>query len=163
MDSTTMLESIEALELAPDSRSHRLWEMTWNRTHEAALHKKLLVGCGENTLVGHARDFAMLLEASEPFIQDDELIVGGGLVTPEDGSVFDLGHYDPHFPPNHGILLSMGLAGIRDDAQSRAAEEADPDEHGFLEAVSIAYDAADGTWAGSVKPEDLGSIIEEVQ
>ena len=142
MDSKIELESADALELASDSRSFRLREMTWNRTHEAALRTKLIVGCGEGTLVGHARDFAALLEASEPFIQDGELIIGGCLVTPEDGSDFDLGHYDPHFPPSHATILSMGLAGIRDNAQQRAAQETDPDRREFLEAVVIAYDAA---------------------
>ena len=60
------LERAEALELASDSRSFRLREMVWNRTHEAAVHTRLIVGCGEDTLVGYARDFAALLEASEP-------------------------------------------------------------------------------------------------
>jgi pyruvate-formate lyase len=142
MDPTTELESVDALELTPGSRSFRLREMVWNRTHEAALHKKRIVGCGEDTLVGHARDFAALLEASEPFVQRDELIIGGCLATPEDGSDFDLGCYDPHFPPGHGTILSMGLAGIREDAQKRAAQETDLDKRGFLDAVAIAYDAA---------------------
>jgi formate C-acetyltransferase len=142
MDSTTELESLNALELVPGSRSDRLRKMCWRGTHEAAQHTKRIVGCGEDTLVGHARDFAALLEASEPFIQDDEWIVGGGLVTPTEGSQFDLGHYDPHFPPNHARILHMGLAGIRDHAQARAAQESDPARHEFLEAVGIAYDAA---------------------
>jgi pyruvate-formate lyase len=144
MDATTEFERVDALELAPGSRSYRLREMCWSGTHEAAMHKKRIVGCGEDTLVGHARDFAALLEASEPFIQDDEMIVGGGLVTPEEGSEFNLGHYDPHFPPNHAAILSAGLAGIRDSAQERAARETDPEGRGFLEAVAIAYDAACG-------------------
>jgi formate C-acetyltransferase len=142
MDSTTDLESADALELVPGSRSDRLREMCWRGTHEAARHSGRIEGCGEDTLVGHARDFAALLEASEPFIQDDEWIVGGGLVTPAEGSRFDLGIYDPHFPPNHARLLSMGLAGIRDHARERAAQESDPARREFLEAVGIAYDAA---------------------
>jgi formate C-acetyltransferase len=144
MDVTTAFESVDELELASDSRSFRLREMCWRGTHEAALHTKRIVGCGEDTLVGHARDFAALLEASEPFIQSDELIIGGCLATPEEGSEFDLGHYDPHFPPNHGTILHVGLAGIRDNAQQRAARETDPDRREFLEAVAIAYDAACG-------------------
>ncbi len=142
MDPSIVLESLESLELASDSRSFRLREMVWNGTHEAAVHTRLIVGCGEDTLVGHARDFAAVLEASEPFIQDDELIIGGCLATPEEGSDFDLGYYDPHFPPGHEIILNVGLAGIRDHAQKRAAQETDLDKRAFLEAVAIAYDAA---------------------
>ena len=149
MDSMARLEHMDTLALAPGSRSARLRERVWNRTHEAALHSKRIVGCGEDTLVGHARDFATVLEASEPFIQDDELIVGGCLVTPSEGSHFDLGHYDPHFPPNHEAILGVGLPGIRDSAQQRAANRtqgtrsgADPEKREFLEAVAIAYDAA---------------------
>jgi len=144
MDFTKALESRDELELVPSSRSFRLREMCWNGTHEAALHKRRIVGCGEHTLVGHARDFAALLEASEPFIQSDELIIGGCLPTPEEGSDFDLGLYDPHFPPNHGTILAVGLAGMRDKARQRAARETDPDRREFLEAVAIAYDAACG-------------------
>jgi hypothetical protein len=143
MDPTIELERTgESLELAPDSRSFRLRDMVWNRTHEAAVHTKLIVGSGEDTFVGHAKDFAALLEASEPFIQDDELIIGGCLAAPEDGSDFDLGYYDPHFPPGHQTILSVGLVGMRDNARQRAAQEADPDRREFLEAVAIAYDAA---------------------
>jgi hypothetical protein len=142
MDRSIELESIEALELASDSRIFRLREMCWSRTHEAALHPRRIVGCGEGTLVGHARDFAAVLEASEPFIQDDGWIIGGCLATPEEGSDFDLGHYDPHFPPNHATILRLRLAGIRDHAQERAAREADAGRREFLEAVAIAYDAA---------------------
>jgi hypothetical protein len=36
MDPSIELESLESLELAPDSRSFRLREMVWNGTHEAA-------------------------------------------------------------------------------------------------------------------------------
>ena len=142
MDPTTGLESADALELAPGSRSFRLREMVWGRTHEAALHRKRIAGCGEDTLIGHARDFAALLEASEPSIQSDELIVGSCLVIPQDGSDFDLGHYDAHFPPGHQTILSVGLAGMRDNARKRLAQETDPDKRAFLEAVTIAYDAA---------------------
>jgi pyruvate-formate lyase len=142
MDSTTELEGVEALELAPSSRVYRLREMCWSGTHEAALQRRRIVGCGEHTLVGHAKDFRALLEASEPFIQDDELIVGCCLVTPQEGSELDLGHYDPHFPPNHEAILKVGLAGMRDGAQDRVAGETDPHKRQFLEAVAIAYDAA---------------------
>jgi formate C-acetyltransferase len=138
------LEGAEALELAPDSRVYRLREMCWRGAHGAARHSKRIAGCGEDTLVGHARDFAALLEASEPFIQDEEWIVGGCLATPAEGSQFDLGQYDPHYPPSHARILRMGLAGIRDHAQERVARETDPEKREFLEAVTIAYDAACG-------------------
>ena len=144
MGTVTGLERVDALELDPGCRSFRLREMCWRGTHEAAVHRKRIVGCGEDTLVGHARDFAALLKASEPFVQDDEWIVGGCLATPEEGSDFDFGHYDPHFPPNYRTLLSVGLAGIRDQARERTARETDPERHAFLEAVAIAYDAACG-------------------
>ncbi len=142
MDHSIAFESLGSLALDPESRSFRLREMVWEGTHEAAVHARRIVGCGEDTLVGHARDFAALLEASEPFIQEDELIVGGCLTTPAEGSDFDLGIYDPHFPPGHERILNTGLSGMRDDAQERAAREPDPERREFLEAVAIAYDAA---------------------
>jgi pyruvate-formate lyase len=142
MDCLIEFESAETLELAPDSRIFRLREMCWNGTHDAAMHTRRIIGCGEDTLVGHARDFRAILEASEPFIQDDELIIGGCLVTPEEGSHFALGHYDPHFPPNYATILRVGFTGIRDNAQERVAQENDPDRREFLEAVAIAYGAA---------------------
>ena len=136
------IENLDALELLPDSKSYRLREMCLNETHKAARHTRRIDGCGEDTLTGHARDFATLLESSQPFIQDDELIVGGCMATPTEGSQFDLGIYDPHFPPNYARLLRAGLAGVRDHAQSRAAQETDPERREFLDAVAIAYDAA---------------------
>jgi pyruvate-formate lyase len=142
MDRSIEIEDLDTLELAPGSKSFRLREMCWRGTHEAAQHTRRIVGCGEDTLVGHARDFAALLEASEPFIQDDEWIVGGCLATPAEGSQFDLGQYDPHYPPNHANILRVGWAGIRDHAQERAEQESDPGRREFLEAVAISYDAA---------------------
>jgi pyruvate-formate lyase len=141
-DVSMMLDSSETLELATDGRSYRLWEMLWRGTHEAARHQKQIAGCGEDTLVGHARDFATLLDASEPFIQDEELIVGGCLATLEAGSQLVLGHYDPHFPPDYEMLLRVGLSCIRDEARERAAQEADPERRDFLAGVAIAYAAA---------------------
>ena len=44
-------ETLGSLELAPDSRSFRLRETIWNGTHEAAVHTRVIVGCGEDTLV----------------------------------------------------------------------------------------------------------------
>jgi pyruvate-formate lyase len=142
MDRSIEMETLETLALVPESRSHRLREMCWNETHKAAQHTRRIDGCGEDTLVGHARDFVTLLDSSQPFIQDDELIVGGCMATPTEGSQFDLGIYDPHYPPNHARLLRVGLPGIRDHAQERAAQETDPERREFLDAVAIAYDAA---------------------
>ena len=64
LDATTVFERVDALELTPGSRSYRLREMCWNETHKAAQHTRRIGGCGEDTLVGHARDFATLLDAS---------------------------------------------------------------------------------------------------
>jgi formate C-acetyltransferase len=132
----------DALELSPDSRSFQLREMTWDGTHEAALQEKSIAGCGEDTMTGHARDFAALLAASEPFIQSDERIVGACLAALKSGSALDLGQYDPHFPPGHETILRTGLAGLRDIARRRLERETAPDKRDFLKAVAIAYDAA---------------------
>ena len=64
MDYAIEIERLDTLGLDPESRSYRLREMCWSGTHEAARHTRPIAGCGENTLVGHARDFAALLEAS---------------------------------------------------------------------------------------------------
>jgi len=135
------LEGLD-LELDPASRSHRLRDMYWEKTHEAAMVRRSIVGCGEDTLTGHARDFAARLEASDPFIQPHELIVGACLAIPEDRERIDLGEYDPHYPPGHAVLLQKGPAGIRDEARERLQSEADPDRRDFLRAVEISYDAA---------------------
>jgi len=142
MDRSIEIEYLETLELAPESRSYRLREKSWQETHKAAQQIRRIDGCGEDTLVGHARDFAALLETSEPFMQDDELIIGGCMATPAEGSQFNLGIYDPHYPPNYARLLRVGLAGIRDHAQSRSAQETDLERREFLDAVAIAYAAA---------------------
>lgn len=130
------------LELDPDSRIFRLREMHWEKTHEGALASKPITGSGDDSLTGHARDFRSLLEASDPFIQPDELIVGTSLATPEDGESIDLGEYDPHYPPGHATLLTKGLAGIRDEARARLQGEADSASRDFLGAVEISYNAA---------------------
>ncbi len=142
MDTMIELESTGALDLASGSRSFRLREMYWSRTHEAALVEKRIAGSCEDTLLGHAKDFAALLEASDPFIQSDELIVGSCLAAPQDENELDLGFYDPHFPPGHRNILRMGLAGMRDNARRKLELETDPDKQVFLEAVMIAYDVA---------------------
>ncbi len=130
------------LELEPDGRSHHLRDMYWRKTHEAAMVRRPVSGCVEHTLTGHARDFATLLEASDPFIQPDELIVGACLATPEDGEQIDLGEYDPHYPPGHAMLLTRGLPGMRDEARERLQAETVPAGRDFLRAVEISYAAA---------------------
>lgn len=135
-------EELIQLELDPASRSFRLREMYWNKTHNKALVRKQIVGSGENTLTGHAKDFAALLEASDPFIQPDELIVGCSLTIPQDSKSIGLGYYNSHYPPGHETILRMGLAGIRDHARERLLTETDPDKQDFLRAVEISYDAA---------------------
>ncbi|MHB1319879.1 MAG: hypothetical protein ACYCYF_14795, partial [Anaerolineae bacterium] len=95
--------------LSPGSRSHLLREMYWQRTHTAAQVRKPVKASGDPSLSGHARDFAALLEASDPWIQPHELIVGCHLAVAEPGSGLDLGYYNPHYPPGHEMLLRIGL------------------------------------------------------
>ena len=142
--SATLLneETLDPPEFGPGDRIYRLREMYWNGTHDAAVVYKPLAGCGDDSLVGHARDFSLLLEGSEPFIQDDELIVGCCLATPEDKESLDLGYYDPHYPPGHDLILDKGLVGVRDIARERLSAEPDPGKRDFLRAVEISYDAA---------------------
>jgi formate C-acetyltransferase len=128
--------------LSPDSRSHRLREMYWQRTHTAAQTIRRVQASGDASLTGHARDFAALLDASDPWIQPHELIVSCHLALPEPGSGLDLGYHNPHYPPGHEILLRMGLPGMRDEAHRRLATETDPEKIDFLRAVEISYDAA---------------------
>ena len=130
------------LELSPASRSHRLRARYWQQTHLAAVARRPLIGCGEDTLVGHARDFATLLEASAPAIQAEELIVGICLALPEQRKALNLGYYNSHYPPGYVTLLRLGLAGIRDQARRRLETETDAARSDFLRAVEIAYDAA---------------------
>jgi pyruvate-formate lyase len=129
-------------ELTPNSRTYHLREMYWAKAHESVRVIKPICGCGEDTLIGHARDFAALLEASDPTIQPDERIVGCSLAVPEDPETLNLGHYDPHYPPGFELLLRKGLAGIRDEARARQETEANLDRREFLRAVEITYDAA---------------------
>lgn len=130
------------MELAPDSRSARLRESYWDRTHHQALVRKPIVGCGQDSLIGCAQDFATLLAASDPLIQPDEWIVGSHLAIPEEKDSIRLGFYDRHYPPGHATILRMGLPGIRDHARARWPRETDPDRREFLQAVEIVYDAA---------------------
>ena len=146
--SPTLLEDETLIELAlqPGSRIARLREMYWNKTHLQALVSKPVVGCGEDTLTGHAKDFAALLEASDPFIQPNELTVGCRLAIPQDSidglSGIDTGYYNRHYPPGHATILRMGLTGIRDHAGARLQTETDPEKRDFLRAVKISYDVA---------------------
>ncbi|MBN1581709.1 MAG: hypothetical protein JXA89_13475 [Anaerolineae bacterium] len=130
------------LELISQSRIDRLRESYWAGTYRQGVAHKAITGCGEDTLVGYATDFATLLAASDPFIQPDELIVGTRLAVPLDKEAVKLGDYNPHYPPGYATLLTMGLAGIRDHAQARLKTETDSDKKEFLHAVAIAYDAA---------------------
>lgn len=130
------------IDIESNSRSFRLREMYWNNTHNQGIVRKDVAGSGENTLIGHAKDFAALLEASDPFIQPNELIVGCALAIPEESKNINLGFYDGHYPPGHETILNMGLAGIRDHARERLSTETEPKKREFLEAVAISYDAA---------------------
>ncbi len=135
-------ESTVALDLLPQSRIHALRERYWQGTYRQAVTWKPIAGCGDGTLIGHARDFATLLAVSDPFIQPDELIVGTTLALPCEREALDLGYYDPHFAPGYATLLRLGLSGIRDHARARLREETDRHRREFIQAVEIAYDAA---------------------
>jgi len=142
MITESTLSDLIQLELNPTSRSFMLRDMYWEKSHNKALVRKQTTGSGENTLTGHAKDFATLLEASDPFIQPYELIVGTALAIPQDRKSIDLGYYNSHYPPGHETILHMGLAGIRDNARERLKDEKDPGKRDFLSAVEISYDAA---------------------
>ncbi|MDP6040372.1 MAG: pyruvate formate lyase family protein, partial [Candidatus Latescibacteria bacterium] len=129
-------------ELNPDSRSFRLREMYWDKTHCEALVSRPITGSGEDTLSGHAEDFAALLEASDPFIQPDELIVGCCLAAPENKKSINLGYYNAHYPPGHATILNKGLKGIQDQAENQLQEQTDPERRDFLQSVVISYRAA---------------------
>jgi pyruvate-formate lyase len=140
-ESTAQLMTVSPLDLNLDTgRSFRLRQMHWEGTYREAVTEKCVGGSAGETQIHYAEDFAKLLEASDPFIQPDELIVGSCLVTPEDE--IDVGFYNAHYPPGYATLLREGLTGIRDRARRRSAEETDPEKQAFLRAVEIAYDAA---------------------
>jgi formate C-acetyltransferase len=130
------------LTVDPASRAYRLRQAYWQRRHYAALVRAPIQASGEDSLVGCARNFSAVLEASAPQIEADELIVGSSLAVPEDGSALGLGRYDAHYPPGHATILSKGLAGIRDEARQRLAGERDADKREFLSAVEQSYAAA---------------------
>ena len=130
------------LELDPQSRSHTLREMYWNGEHDRFRESRVVVGSGDQSLVGKARDFETLLEETPAAVQEVDLLAGVSLIAPADGSSIDLGEYDGHYTPGHANILRMGLTGIRDRAVEKLATEADPQRTDFLEATSIAYGAA---------------------
>ncbi|MDP7146951.1 MAG: pyruvate formate lyase family protein [Pseudomonadales bacterium] len=136
------VEGSAFLDLDPDSRIYRLRDMYWQKTHLEGVGQKNVAGSREDTLVGHAKDFAALLDASDPFIQAEELIVGCRLTRVENRKALNLGYYDPHYPPGHALILRMGLPGIRDRAREKRQKETSPEKKQFLEAVEIAYQAA---------------------
>ena len=142
MDKAIRLRDPAARDLALDSRSHRLREAYWEKSHLSAAHTAQPPRSDLDGMVGYARNFAALLDLSEPFIEPDELIVGGCLATPQDGSDLDLGFYNAHFSPGHRRILETGLPGMRDAARARLQTEADLDKRDFLESVAISYDAA---------------------
>ncbi len=123
-------------------RIRQLREMYWARSHEDLVVTLAVEGSGDPSLVGRAKDFAALLDASAPQIQEHELLAGVSLARPADGSSLRLGYYNAHYPPGHHNLLRHGFAGIRDRAREKLRGETDAARRDFLEATSIAYDAA---------------------
>ncbi len=142
MDSKLFDVDLVNTEIDPSSRIYKLREMYWNKAHNAGLVRKEIHGSGEDTLIGHAKDFSALLESSDVFILPNELIVGCHLAIPSQGSNINLGYYNTHYPPGHELILNMGLAGIRDYARERLQYETDPEKIEFLESVEISYDSA---------------------
>lgn len=124
------------------ARAVRLRTAYWERLHHGARVRRAVAGSGDPTLTGHATDFCRVLEASEPQIMPDELIVGSALAVPEDPASLDVGYYNPHYPPGHATIMALGLPGIRDRASERLAGETDAARADFLRAVALAYDGA---------------------
>ena len=65
---------IKDLDLDPYSRSHMLREMYWNEEHARYAVSKVLVGSGDPSLVGKAKDFALVLDETPPVIQPLDMI-----------------------------------------------------------------------------------------
>ena len=133
---------MQDLELDPQSRSYRLREMYWNGEHAQYSASRVLTGLGEDTLVGKANNFVLVLDESKPVIQPVDMIAGMLPVIPAQGSSIDLGHYDGHYTPGHANLIRMGYTGIRDRACEMLTDETDPSKRDFLEATVISYEAA---------------------
>jgi pyruvate-formate lyase len=123
-------------------RVFKLREMYWEGTHLAAMKQRRFEPSGDDSLLGHARDFVRLLGASDPSIQEHELIIGCCLAIPDQAKSLDLGYYNTHYPPGFANVIKRGLAGIRDEARERLGSERDPARREFLEAVALSYDAA---------------------
>ena len=130
------------LDLDPASRSYALREMYWRGEQNNYRLRKLLVGSGAATLVGKAKDFATVLEATPAAIQPLDRLAGITIVEPAAGSTIDLGNYDGHYTPGHANLIRLGYTGIRDRAREKLARETDPAKRDFLEATVISYEAA---------------------
>jgi len=138
----TMELNLQELELAPNSRSYKLREMYWDGEYQKHLVSKVLVGSGEPTLVGKAKDFATMLDETPPVIQPMDMIAGIAVAGRAEGSSIDLGHYDGHYTPGNANIIRMGYTGIRDRAKEKLAVEIDPSKRDFLEATIISYEAA---------------------
>ena len=123
-------------------RIARLRGMYWEKTHEALARWETVEGCGDSSLVGHARDFEALLDRGPAQIQSHELLAGVSLVRSNKDSTIDLGYYNRHYPPGHHNLMRLGFAGIRDRARERLRTETDAGKRDFLQAVAISHDAA---------------------
>ncbi len=133
---------MQHLELEPKCRSYKLRERYWNGEHNQYLVSKVLVGSGEPTLVGKAKDFATVLDETPPVIQPMDLIAGVVAVRPAEGSSINLGHYDGHYTPGHANLIRLGYTGIRNRAKEKLISESEPSKQDFLEATVLSYDAA---------------------
>jgi len=142
MDNDSIIVMDASPKLDSTSRSLKLRQLYWNKAHNAGLIRKEIEGSGENTLVGYAKDFAALLEASDVFILPYELIVGCHLAIPKERSNINLGYYNSHYPPGHELILNMGLTGIRDHAREQLLDETEPQRIDFLRSVEISYDSA---------------------
>ena len=136
------LPTIDRTDTPLSPRIHALREMYWAKTHAALTEAKVIEGSGDPSLVGHAKDFAALLEATPVQLQEHELLSGIALARPAEGSSLSLGYYNPHYPPGHHTVLRLGFSGIRDRAREKLQTEADPGKREFLEAVAVAHDAA---------------------
>ena len=141
MQIDNIVEDRIRLEIDPLSRSYKLRELYWNKTHNAGLIHKDVHGSGDNSLTGHGMDFSALLDASDVFIFPDELIVGCHLALPKRGEL-NLGYYNSHYPPGHERILNMGLTGIRDYSRENLKDVTDPEKRDFFQAVEISYDSA---------------------
>ena len=105
-------------------RIARLRGMYWEKTHEALARWETVEGCGDSSLVGHARDFEALLDRGPAQIQSHELLAGVSLVRSNKDSTIDLGYYNRHYPPGHHNLMRLGFAGIRDRGSTNPPDRA---------------------------------------